>query len=71
LGVFSTSGNLVFGGTNEGNFFALDCDDRQRSMALPGGGDKIIANPISFGVNGRQYVAIAAGDLLLTFALPQ
>ena len=35
-GVLSTAGNLVFGSTMEGNFFALDAHDRKGSVALSG-----------------------------------
>jgi hypothetical protein len=28
------------------------------------------ANPISFGIDGKQYVAIAAGNALFVFGLP-
>jgi alcohol dehydrogenase (cytochrome c) len=33
-------------------------------------GGQINAAPMSFAVNGRQYVAIAAGSALFAFALP-
>jgi alcohol dehydrogenase (cytochrome c) len=33
-------------------------------------GQAIHASPMSFAVNGKQYVAIASGDNLFTFALP-
>jgi alcohol dehydrogenase (cytochrome c) len=68
-GLLSTAGGLVFGGTEEGNFFALDADtgkplwDTQLGAAVK-------ANPIGFGVDGKQYVAIAAGYSLFVFGLP-
>lgn len=34
-------------------------------------GGQINSAPMSFAVDGRQYVAIAAGNALFTFALPQ
>jgi alcohol dehydrogenase (cytochrome c) len=67
-GLLSTAGNLVFGGTEEGNFFALDARTGQHLWSYPAGG-RIIANPISYLSRGRQYVAIAAGDLLVAFGL--
>jgi len=67
-GVLSTAGNLVFGGTEEGNFFALDARTGRQLWSFPTGG-RIIANPVSFTAEGKQYVAIAAGDLLLAFGL--
>ncbi len=69
-GVLSTAGGLVFGGTNEGNFFALDAATGKDLWHFQTG-DKIIANPISFGVEGKQYISIISGDVLIVFGLPE
>jgi alcohol dehydrogenase (cytochrome c) len=29
------------------------------------------ASPISYAINGRQFVALAAGNTVFTFALPE
>ena len=68
-GVLSTAGGLVFGGTNEGNFFALDALTGEAMWEFQTGGE-IRANPISFSIDGKQHVAIAAGQALFVFALP-
>jgi len=68
-GVLSTGGNLVFSGTEEGNFFALDAETGKPLWDMQLGGP-VHANPMSFAVDGKQYVAIAAGWVLYTFALP-
>jgi alcohol dehydrogenase (cytochrome c) len=68
-GLLSTAGGLVFGGTEEGNFFALDAVTGQPLWDLQLGA-AVKANPISFGVDGKQYVAIAAGYSLYVFGLP-
>jgi alcohol dehydrogenase (cytochrome c) len=68
-GLLSTAGGLVFGGSEEGNFFALDADTGKPLWDLQLGG-AIRANPISFAVDGKQYVAIAAGYSLFVFGLP-
>lgn len=68
-GVMSTAGGLVFGGTEEGNFFALDAMNGKPLWDMQLGGP-IHANPMSFGVDGKQYVAIPAGWTLYVFALP-
>jgi len=66
--LLSTAGGLVFGGSEEGNFFALDAEtgaplwDVQLGAAVRG-------IPISYGVDGKQYVAIAAGFTLFVFAI--
>jgi alcohol dehydrogenase (cytochrome c) len=68
-GLLSTAGGLVFGGTEEGNFFALDADTGQPLWDLQLGA-AIKANPVSFGVDGKQLVAVAAGYSLFVFGLP-
>jgi alcohol dehydrogenase (cytochrome c) len=34
-------------------------------------GGQVNAAPMTFAVNGRQYIAINAGSALFTFALPE
>jgi alcohol dehydrogenase (cytochrome c) len=67
-GVLSTAGNLVFASTEEGNFFALDAETGKPlwDMQL---GAAIRSNPMSFSVDGKQYVAIPAGTALFVFGL--
>jgi alcohol dehydrogenase (cytochrome c) len=67
-GVLSTGGGLVFASTEEGNFFALDADTGKPLWDLQLGA-AIRANPMSFGVDGKQYIAIAAGSALFIFGL--
>ena len=67
-GVLSTSGGLVFSGSDEGNFFALDAKTGKPLWDFQTGGG-IAANPISFSVEGKQSVAIAAGRVLYVFSL--
>jgi alcohol dehydrogenase (cytochrome c) len=68
-GLLSTAGGLLFGGTAEGNFFALDAFTGQALWQFQIGSE-IRANPISFAVDGKQYVAIAAGNAIVAFAVP-
>ena len=65
----STAGNLVFGEAEEGNFFALDAENGKPLWDLQLGG-AFRPNPMSFAVDGKQYVAIAAGSALFVFGLP-
>jgi alcohol dehydrogenase (cytochrome c) len=67
-GVLSTAGNLVFAGTNEGDFFALDAAEGRPLWHFQTGG-LINANPISYLSAGRQQVAIASGNSIFVFAL--
>jgi alcohol dehydrogenase (cytochrome c) len=68
-GLLSTGGGIVFGGTNEGQFFALDAVTGKPLWNFLTGG-WINANPMAYAVEGRQYVAIASGPNLIVFALP-
>jgi alcohol dehydrogenase (cytochrome c) len=67
--LLSTAGGLVFGGTEEGNFIALDAETGKPLWDLQLGGT-VRGIPISYAVDGKQYVAIAAGNALFAFGLP-
>jgi PQQ-dependent dehydrogenase (methanol/ethanol family) len=59
-GLLSTAGNLVFQGTSYGQFIAYRADTGEelwRSPAQTG----VIAPPISYSVDGEQYIAVVAG----------
>jgi alcohol dehydrogenase (cytochrome c) len=66
--VLSTAGGLVFSGTDEGNFYALDAHTGKPLWDFQTGGS-ISSNPISFTVDGHQYVAITADRVLYVFGL--
>jgi len=59
-GVLATAGNLVFEGTAGGNFEAYRAasGDKLWSFAAQTG---VMAGPITYEVNGQQYVAVLAG----------
>ena len=67
-GVMATAGNLVFGGTQEGVVFALDARTGERLWHFAGN-ERVYASPISYLANGKQYVSLAVGDILVTFGL--
>ena len=67
-GVMSTAGGLVFSGSNEGNIFALDSRTGKPLWNFHSGG-AVAANPISFAIDGRQHVALAADKVLYVFGL--
>jgi alcohol dehydrogenase (cytochrome c) len=67
-GLLSTAGGLVFGGSREGWFFALDARTGAPLWRFSCGGS-IMANPITFLVDGRQHVAICAASAIFLFAL--
>ena len=67
-GVMATAGDLVFSGTIDGYFFALDAVNGRPlwHMAV---GARVHSSPMSFAVDGKQYVTIAAGNVVYTFGL--
>jgi alcohol dehydrogenase (cytochrome c) len=67
-GVLATAGGLVFSGSDEGNFFALDARTGKPLWDFQTGGG-IAANPVSFTIDGKQCVAIAADRVLYVFGL--
>jgi len=68
-GVLSTAGGLVFTGDAEGNFIALDAASGKALWHFQMGG-AVYAAPIAFAVDGKEYIAIAAGSALYAFGLP-
>ncbi|HEV2731685.1 MAG TPA: PQQ-dependent dehydrogenase, methanol/ethanol family [Terriglobales bacterium] len=68
-GVLSTAGGLLFTGDAEGNFIALDAAAGKPLWHFQMGG-AVYASPMAFAVDGKEYVAIAAGSSLYAFGLP-
>ncbi len=69
-GVLSTASDLVFSGGREGYFFALDGRNGNLLWKAALGG-QVNSGPMSYMVNNRQYVAVAAGSALFVYALRQ
>jgi alcohol dehydrogenase (cytochrome c) len=67
-GVLSTAGGLVFGGTDEGDVFALDSASGKPLWRFQTGG-KIRSNPMSYQSDGKQFITMAAGSAVFTFGL--
>lgn len=67
-GVLATASDLVFAGSREGYFYALDARTGAvlwKSMT----GGQVSAGPMTYEVNGMQYVSVASGNALFTFGL--
>ena len=69
-GVVATRGEVVFAATSEGNLLGLDARTGQALWHFQTGAT-IAASPISYSVEGTQFVAIAAGNTLYSFAVPE
>ena len=66
--LLSTAGGLLFGGTDEGNVFVLDAESGKPLWDIQVGGT-VRGSPISYAVDGKQYLAVAAGFTLFVFTL--
>ena len=67
-GVFSTAGGLVFSGDGQGNLIALDAETGRDLWHIQLGAP-IHTAAVSYSVDGRQQIAITAGDAVFAFAL--
>ncbi len=68
-GLMATAGGLVFGGTNEGNFFALDAETGQSLWDFHAGAPTR-SNPMAFEIDGQQRIVMPAGNAVFVFSLP-
>jgi alcohol dehydrogenase (cytochrome c) len=69
-GILTTATNLLFSGGREGYFYALDARDGKLLWKTNLGG-QIANGPVTYQANGRQYVTVAAGNVMFVFALKQ
>jgi alcohol dehydrogenase (cytochrome c) len=69
-GTMTTAGDLVFFGNDAGAFEAVEARTG-RSLWQFNTGQSMHASPMSYEVDRVQYVAIAAGSDVISFALPR
>jgi outer membrane protein assembly factor BamB len=69
-GVLATAGGVVFAATREGHLLALDGRTGQFLWRFQTGGN-MAASPMSYAVDGKQYVAVSGGTSVFSFALPE
>jgi alcohol dehydrogenase (cytochrome c) len=69
-GLVATRGGVVFAATAEGWLYGLDSQTgRQLWRFYTGQG--MNSSPMSYAVDGRQYIAVTAGAAVMSFALPK
>jgi alcohol dehydrogenase (cytochrome c) len=68
-GTMTTAGGIVFFGDDAQSFEAVDARAGKPLWHFNTGQD-ISASPMTYAVDGKQYVAIAAGSDIFVFALP-
>jgi alcohol dehydrogenase (cytochrome c) len=67
-GILTTGGDLLFTGGREGYFYALDARTGEMLWKASLGG-QIVNGPITYTVDGKQYVSTISGNSLVTFGL--
>jgi alcohol dehydrogenase (cytochrome c) len=68
-GLLTTASGLLFSGNREGHFFALDAKDGRLLWDRYLGG-QAASSPITWSVDGQQFVSMASGHAVFTFGLP-
>ena len=67
-GMLTTATDLLFTGGREGYFYTFDARNGQLLWKTNLGGS-IVNAPITYEIDGKQYVSVIAGNILSTFAL--
>ena len=67
-GILTTASNVLFSGDRDGAFYALDARDGS-SLWETSLGRSVAAGPMTYMVDGKQYVSIQSGSALFTFTL--
>ena len=68
-GLLTTAGDIVFGGDDR-RLFVLDAVDGSLLWSIETGG-RINAAPMTYRVNGKQRLAMAAGRSIIVLGLPE
>jgi alcohol dehydrogenase (cytochrome c) len=69
-GILTTAGHLLFTADNSGNLLALDPATGDTLWHLNVGG-RLVASPMTYQLDGRQYLLMPVQDTLYAFALPE
>jgi alcohol dehydrogenase (cytochrome c) len=69
-GVMTTDSGLTITGDGYGNVLALDTRDG-KTLWHAGMGSPMASSPISYELDGRQYIMTSSGGVLFAWALPQ
>ena len=67
-GVLTTASDMLFSGGRDGSFFALDARSG-KLLWQTNLGPSVAASPMTYAINGKQYVSVMAGSSLFTFGL--
>jgi PQQ-dependent dehydrogenase (methanol/ethanol family) len=70
-GLMSTAGGLVFYGDSTGGAFVAADAKTGKPLWHFNTGQNWKAGPMSYAIDGKQYVGVAAGPTIMVFALPE
>ena len=68
-GILTTAGHLLFTADNSGNLLAVDPATGKTLWHLNVGGE-LVSSPMTYELDGRQYLLVPIQDILYAFALP-
>jgi alcohol dehydrogenase (cytochrome c) len=68
-GVMATAGGVLFASSRDGYLIALDAKTGKLLWRYQTGGN-MAASPMTFSVDGKQFVAVASGTSIYCFGLP-
>jgi len=68
-GILTTASDLLFTGGREGYFQALDARTGELLWKVSLGSAQIMMAPITYQVEGKQYIAVICGNVMATFGL--
>jgi alcohol dehydrogenase (cytochrome c) len=69
-GLIATAGGLIFFGSDDGSFSALDASSGQPLWHFPLGA-RWHSSPMTYTVDGKQYIAVAVNSSIVAFGLTE
>ena len=69
-GVMTTASGLTITGDSHGNLLALETSSG-KTLWHAGTGSPMQSSPISYELDGRQYIVTSSGGVLFSWALPE
>ena len=64
-----TAGDLVFQGIEDGGFYGLDAENGETLFRFEAP-RTIRASPLTYQVDGKQYITVVATNTVISLALP-
>ncbi len=68
-GTLSTAGGLIFSGDEDGYLMAFDAKTGKNLWKVSLG-TRIVTAPITYAIDGKQYITLPSGGAVVTFTLP-